>query len=199
MPTFIAGFDAFLRVLRVTLFVAVLVLAIVCLLDWLVRTRRINAFTPIARFMRSSVDPLMVPVERRIVNAGGLPTSAPWWTLVFAVIATIVLITVLGFIRSQIIVISMSSSAGFGGLFHLLVRWTFGLLQIALIVRVISSWIRVSPYSPWIRWSFVLTEPILRPLRQVIPTIGMIDITPIVAYFLLRLLEGVVLGALRGG
>jgi YggT family protein len=199
VPTFIAGFDAFLRVLRVTLFVAVLVLAIVCLLDWLVRTRRINAFTPIARFMRSSVDPLMVPVERRIVNAGGLPTSAPWWTLVFAVIATIVLITVLGFIRSQIISISMSSSAGFGGLFYLLVRWTFGLLQIAIIVRVISSWIRVSPYSPWIRWSFVLTEPILRPLRQVIPTIGMIDITPIVAYFLLRLLEGVVLGALRGG
>jgi YggT family protein len=199
VPTFIAGLDAFLRILRVTLFVAVLVIAVICLLDWLVRTKRINPFSPISRFMRSSVDPLMVPVERRIVNAGGLPTSAPWWALVFAVIASIILITVLGFIRSQIIAISMSSSAGIGGLFYLLVRWTFGILQIAIIVRVISSWIRVSPYSPWIRWSFVLTEPILRPLRQVIPTIGVIDITPIVAYILLRLLEGLVLGALRGG
>jgi YggT family protein len=199
VPTFIAGMDAFLRILRVTLFVAVLVIAVICLLDWLVRTKRINPFSPISRFMRSSVDPLMVPVERRIVNAGGLPTSAPWWALVFAVIASIILITVLGFIRSQIIAISMSSSAGIGGLFYLLVRWTFGILQIAIIVRVISSWIRVSPYSPWIRWSFVLTEPILRPLRQIIPTIGVIDITPIVAYILLRLLEGLVLGALRGG
>ena len=48
--------------------------------------------------------------------------------------------------------------------------------------------------SRWVRWSFVLTEPILRPLRKIIPPLGMIDITPIVAYFLLRLLQSAVAG-----
>jgi len=66
----------------------------------------------------------------------------------------------------------------------------------ALLVRVLSSWIRVSPHSRWLRWAFVLTEPILSPLRRIVPTIGMIDITPIVAYFVLRLLQWLIVGVL---
>jgi YggT family protein len=190
VTAFLYWFDAFVRVLRVALFVTVVVLAVICLIDWLVRTRRINPFNPIARRMRSTVDPLMAPVERRIVAAGGLPTSAPWWTLVFVVIATLIVITLLGFIRSQVLTVAISSRAGAGGLLMLLIHWAFSLLRLALIVRVVSSWIRMSPYSPWIRWSFQLTEWFMEPLRRVVPTIGVIDITPIVAYFLLRLLEG---------
>jgi YggT family protein len=197
--TFFEGYDAFLAILRYTLFVAVMVLAVICLLDWMVRTRRINPFNPIARFMRSTIDPLMAPVERRIVRAGGLPTSAPWWALVFAVVGTIVLIWALGFIGNQMRFAAMSSSTGAGGLIFVLVRWTFLILQVALIARVISSWFGISPYSKWMRWAFQLTEPMLRPLRRIIPTLGVIDITPIVAYFLLRLLEGALLGAIAAG
>jgi YggT family protein len=51
----------------------------------------------------------------------------------------------------------------------------------------------VSPYSRWVRWSYVISEPILKPLRQVIPSIGPIDITPIIAYFLLGFLQDAVL------
>ena len=190
MDSFLGGFDLFLEVLRIALFVAVVILAVVCLIDWLVRTRRINPFNPVARAMRTSVDPLMAPVERRIVRAGGLPTSAPWWTLVFAVIASIILIALLGFIRGMIVSVADSSGGGAMGFAGLLIGWTFGLLRFALIVRVISSWFRASPYSPWIRWSYQLTEWLIAPLRQIIPTIGVIDITPIVAYFLLGLLQG---------
>ena len=193
MGTFLAGFDSALYILRITLFVVVMVLAVVCLLDWLVRTRRINPFNPVARYMRSTVDPLMAPVERRIVRAGGLPTSAPWWSLVFVVVMTIVVVSLLGFIRGQVVAIAMSSSGGIAGMLELLVRWTFGILRLALIVRIVSSWFGVSPYSRWIRWAFHLTEPILGPLRQIVPTIGVIDITPIVAWFLLGLLQWLVL------
>ncbi len=67
------------------------------------------------------------------------------------------------------------------------------MLQFAIIVVVIVSWLPISPFSPWVRWAFALTEPILRPLRQIVPRIGMIDITPIVAYFLLAILESALL------
>jgi len=70
----------------------------------------------------------------------------------------------------------------------LLIRWTIGLLQIALIVRVISSWVRISPYSRWVRWAFALTEWLLAPLRRIVPPLGMIDITPIVAFFVIQLI-----------
>ena len=190
MDAFLGTFDLVLYVLRIALFVAAVILAVVCLIDWLVRTRRINPFNPVARAMRRTVDPLMAPVERRIVNAGGLPTSAPWWTLVFAVVGAILLIALLGFVRGQIVNIAASSREGAMGFAALLIQWTFGLLRFALIVRVISSWFRASPYSPYIRWSYQLTEWLIAPLRQIIPTIGVIDITPIVAYFLLGLLQG---------
>ena len=190
MDSFLGAYDVFLDVLRIALFVVVAVIAVICLIDWLVRTRRINPFNPVARAMRRTVDPLMAPVERRIVRAGGLPTSAPWWTLVFAIVGAIVLITVLAFLRGQFDNIATSSQRGGMGLATLLIQWTFGILRFALLVRVISSWFRMSPYSPYIRWSYQLTEWLLAPLRQIIPTIGVIDITPIVAYFLLGLLQG---------
>jgi YggT family protein len=146
--------------------------------------------------MRSTVDPIMMPIERRIVRAGGMPTAAPWWTLVVVVVFTIVFVSLLDFVRGQFLMVAVSSRGGAAGIFALVVRWTFGLLRLALIVRIISSWFGMSPYSPWIRWSYQLTEPILAPLRRVVPTLGVIDITPIIAWFLLSMLQWVVLGAL---
>ena len=195
MTTFLAYYGAFLGVLRMVLFGLAAVLTVVFAIDWAVRTRRINPFNPVARFFRASVDPLIAPVERRIVRAGGLPSSAPWWALVAVVLGGILLIQVLGFVGSQILVMSMAASSGPGAMLHMLVGLTFWILQIALIVRVLSSWIpNLSPYSPWVRWAFVLTEPILAPLRQIVPTLGAIDITPIVAYFLLKILASLLLG-----
>jgi YggT family protein len=40
-----------------------------------------------------------------------------------------------------------------------------------------------------VRWSYQLSEPILAPLRRIVPNLGGLDITPILAYFLLSLTE----------
>ena len=192
----ITGIDTVLAVLRVVFLASAGVVAVVCAVDWAVRTRRINAFSPVARFFRSSIDPLIAPVERRVVRAGGVPSSAPWWTLAAVVLGGIIVLSVLGFLRTQVVVLTMAANAGPRGILRLFIELVFAVMQIALLVRVISSWVRISPYSKWVRWAFTLTEPILRPLRAVVPSLGMIDITPIVAYFLLRVLAWLVLSAL---
>jgi len=191
VTAFIIAFDIVLRGLRLLLFALACVLFVVFAVDWLVRTRRINPFGPVARFFRKAVDPLIMPVERRIVRAGGTPASAPWWTLVAVVVGGIVLILALQFVRDLVVSTIVSANAGPRGLYVLLVGWTFGILQLALIVRIIASWIRLNPYGRWIRWSYSLTEWLLRPLRSVIPPFGMIDVTPIVAYFILVFLESI--------
>jgi YggT family protein len=177
-------------VARQVIFVLAAIAAVVCVIDWLVRTRRISPFNVVARFFRSAVDPIMAPIERRVVRAGGLPTSAPWWTLVAVVVIGLLIITLLDFLVGQLQGVAYASEMGTSGLYHLLVSWTFGILRLALFIRVIASWFSISSYSPWIRWTFVLTEPILRPLRQVLPTIGPLDISPLVAYFILGWIEG---------
>ncbi len=174
---------------RAIVVAAVVVLAVAFLLDWLVRTRRINPFHPAARVIRRFVDPLLAPVERRIVRAGGLPTSAPIWGLVAAVFVGIVVISGLDFLLQGTAALIFAVASGPLGLFVVLVRLTFGILRLAIILVVIVSWLPISPFSPWVRWAFAITEPFLRPLREMLPRFGMFDITPIVAYILLGVLE----------
>jgi YggT family protein len=197
VSTFAAGSAIVLWFLRRAFFALAVVLAVVCLVDWLVRTRRVSPFSGVARFVRSNVDPLFVPVERQVIRAGGSPASAPWWTLVAVVVFAIVVLNLLEFLVGQLGQLGGALASGPVGIIRLLIGWIFAILRIALIVRVISSWFRISPYSPWIRWTFTLTEPILRPLRGIVPMLGMIDITPIIAYLLLALLESVILSLIR--
>jgi len=122
---------------------------------------------------------------------------APWWALGAVVVGGIVVLVLLGFVRNQMAMLATASAVRGGrGIAQVALSWAVGLFQLALIVRVIMSWIRVSEFSRWVRWAVVITEPLLRPLRRVIPNIGFIDITPIVAYFLVYLVSGFLIAAL---
>ena len=85
-------FDTFVALLRAALFWVAAGLGVVLALDWLVRTRRLSPFGWIARAVRTTVDPALRPIERRVVRAGGLPSSAPWWALGTVVIGGILLV-----------------------------------------------------------------------------------------------------------
>jgi YggT family protein len=197
MNAFLLAFAQLIQGVRVAVFVVAVIAAVVALVDWLVRTRRISPFNAVARFFRRSIDPVMVPVERVVIRAGGQPASAPWWTLVAVVLGGLALILVLQFVGgllAQLLVAIQQPSV----LPVLLVSWAFKLVELALIIRVLASWLPISPYSIWLRWTYPLTNWILTPLRRIIPPLGMIDITPIVAYLVLAwILEPLVVGLVR--
>ncbi len=54
-------------------------------------------------------------------------------------------------------------------------------LLIAILIRVIFSWISVDPSNPLYAVLHEITEPILAPIRQFMPRMGMIDLSPLVA------------------
>jgi YggT family protein len=184
----LASYEAFVAIVRSVLLYLAIAAGVVCAFDWAVRTRRINPFNRMARLFRGRVEPLMQPVERVIVRAGGLPTTAPWWTLAAVVVGGILLITVLQMIGGLLtqFVFGLAEPAS---LPRILASWVFSLLKFALLVRVLSSWFPVSPHSKWIRWSYVLTEWMIAPLRRIVPLVGMFDITPIIAWILLNLAQ----------
>ena len=198
MTTFLAAYAVFYAAARVALLVLAVVAFVAFGLDWLVRTRRIGPFSPVARFTRRVIDPMVKPIEDRVLRAGGTPQSAPWWTLVAVVIGGIVLLSLLGFLRDQLLMAAVALQSGPGGFYvpghHVDLRDPRDRADRA---RVISSWVGGSPYSPWWRWSFLLTEWLLAPLRRIVPNFGMIDVTPIIAYFLLRLLASLLVSAVR--
>src|SRR6266545_882007 len=139
MDQALAGYKVFLDVIRTALFWLALIAGVIALVDWAVRTRKLNPFGPIARFVRRFVDPLMVPVERRIVRAGGQPTAAPWWTLVAVVVGGLLLIWVLEFLGNVLVSLMLGIQSP-QGMALLLLSWVFAVFRVALYVRIISSW-----------------------------------------------------------
>ena len=59
----------------------------------------------------------------------------------------------------------------------------------AIMTEILFSWINPDPFNPLVRFVYQITEPFLAPLRRFIPTFGGLDITPVVALFILDLLR----------
>jgi YggT family protein len=80
----------------------------------------------------------------------------------------------------------------------------FQLYEFLILIRVLLSWINVNPYRPTIDHPLVrllhqITDPVLLPLRRIIPPIGgMLDITPIVALIGLEIIRQVIVSLLLG-
>jgi YggT family protein len=80
-----------------------------------------------------------------------------------------------------------------------IVSLVFQIYEFLVLIRVLLSWVNVSPYHPAIQILHRLTDPILRPLRRVIPPIGgVIDISPVVALILLEILHRILVSVLAG-
>jgi YggT family protein len=66
---------------------------------------------------------------------------------------------------------------------------------IILFARIILSWFPLQPGTAMASIASIiyqLTEPVMGPVRRIIPTVGMIDISPIVVFFGLRILQGAI-------
>ncbi len=72
----------------------------------------------------------------------------------------------------------------------------FFALNLAILARVLLSWVQVDPYNPLVQLLFQVTEPILEPFRRVIPSVGMIDISPVVAIIVLQIVQQVLMSTL---
>jgi YggT family protein len=85
----------------------------------------------------------------------------------------------------------------------LIINVVFQVLWWAILIRVILSWlpmanIRIDPYNPAIRLLYSITDPIIEPLRR-FTTIGMIDLSPLVALLLLDFLRDILVRMLLYG
>jgi len=78
----------------------------------------------------------------------------------------------------------------------------FGFLSLytlAIFIRIIFSWVGMSYANPLMRLFFIMTEPLLGPLRRTVPAVGMFDISALVAFLILWLCKAAVAGTLLRG
>ncbi|HEY8226792.1 MAG TPA: YggT family protein, partial [Pyrinomonadaceae bacterium] len=68
-----------------------------------------------------------------------------------------------------------------------------------IFIRIIFSWGMVSYSNRLMRFLVDTTEPLLGPLRRIIPPLGMMDISPIIAFLILWLFQQAINGTLLRG
>lgn len=182
-----------LVLLRYLVFAAAVLAAAAALAAMAVQEGRVPPFGRGARLIRRFTDPLLKPIERRLHRSGQNPRHAPWWLVGITIFAGILLLTLVEWAAIQTLVVQAAIRHGGRGVLYLVLDWTFGLLALALIVRVIASWIGVSRFNVWLRPFVLATEWFLAPLRRILPTFGMLDLSPLVAWFLLQVVRAMVL------
>ncbi len=63
------------------------------------------------------------------------------------------------------------------------------ILTFAIVIRVILAWFPIGPNNPFFTLVYQVTEPILGPLRRILPRVGALDFTPMVAIILLYVIQ----------
>jgi YggT family protein len=82
------------------------------------------------------------------------------------------------------------------GIAHFLITYGIGLIIIAMVIRAIASWFGLNERFAIIRFLARITDPFITPLRRILPPVGMFDMAFIVAWFMLRTLQILLIQAL---
>ena len=181
---------------RIIVIAALAYACIVALTHWATRSRRINPFGAWARLIRRLSDPVLLPLERRIIRFGGSPQNAPLWLLGVVIGAGLVLLSLTSWLIGTATGLMMIADGGLRVWARLLVDAIFTVLMGAIFIRVIGSWLGVGAYNRWMRPMYTLTNWLIDPIRRILPPMGMIDFSPMVAWLVLFVVRGFVRGML---
>ena len=182
------------------LITSIVVLIVLLVLRLIANQMDLNPFTWSARTIRRLTDPIIGPVRRAITPAGVDQKFAP--------LITILLLLLLGLVALQVVAGIVDTLAGvvmgiaaqaLGPAIGYLLHGLLSFYSLLIFIRIILSWGRVSYSNRLVRLLTNVTEPLLGPLRRVVPRVGMFDISPIVAFIIVWLCQAVVARTLLRG
>jgi YggT family protein len=157
----------------------------------------LNPFAWTSRTVRRLSDGLVIPVRGGLRQLGMDPKFAPLAVILVVILLGFYFISLVRTIAEMVAGVWMSAQSGKG--FAVLGYILYGLLSIYLlliVIRIVFSWGRVSYQNRLMKFLVDVTEPLLGPLRRMIPPLGWIDISPIVAILIVWLFQQAVAGTL---
>jgi YggT family protein len=189
-------FDALDIAVRGIVLLALAFGATVALTHWAVRSRRINPFGAWPRLVRRISDPILLPLERRVIKAGGNPQNAPLWLLGLVIGGGLLLLSLAQWLITTASGLVLLAQGGVRVWIQVLLSAVFTILMAAILIRVIASWLGIGPYRKWMRPVYALTNWLIDPIRRILPPVGIFDFSPMVAWLVLYVVRGFVLGML---
>lgn len=187
----------FLENATIALIVAFIVLMLIRLI---VDSMDLNPFGATHRTVRRLTDSFVIPLRGLLREFHADPKYAPILVIVIAILTGLLALNLIGTLSRMVIGIALalrmgSPAAVLGFILH-------GLISIYILmifVRIVLTMAMVSYMNRMMRFLFNATEPLLGPLRHKVPPVGRWDISPIVAFVLLWLLQAAISATLLRG
>ena len=162
---------------------------LIVLLRFVLQLVRANFYNPLCQFIVKATQPLLKPLRRIIPSMFGLDMSS----LVLAILVQLALMALTLLLTYGTI----------GNPLQLLIWSLIGVTALflkifffALIISVILSWVAPGSHNPGAELVNQICEPALAPFRKILPNLGGLDISPILAFMVLKLLDMLVINNL---
>jgi YggT family protein len=153
---------------------------LVVILRFLLQLVRADFYNPISQFIVKATNPPLIPLRKMIPGWGGIDIASLVLALLVQAIA-IVLILLLNGIQPPL---QVALWAAIGVLSLILKVYFWGLL-----ITVIASWIAPNSYNPALILINQILEPAMKPIRKMMPDMGGLDISPIIMFLGIQVLE----------
>ncbi len=149
--------------------------------------QRVNTGNPLAHFVYTVTNPVVGPLRRVVPTWRGSELAPLVALLAVQILATLVLL-----------VLAAGALPGLVNLLRIalisLILTTTRIYFFIIIVRVLISWISPGTYNPMSSMLVTLSEPLLRPVRRLIPPIGGFDLSPLIVLIVLGAITGAIIG-----
>lgn len=158
--------------------------------------REANPFTWHARNVRRATEPILLPARAMLRGFRLDPKVAPFIVVILLIVAGYLTVqiagTVLNTIAGILYAVTSHRPNALVGIIGYLLFGFLGLYTLAIFVRIIFSWVGASYANRLVRFTVKLTEPLLGPLRRMVPMVAMFDISPLVAFFIVWVCQSAV-------
>jgi YggT family protein len=152
------------------------------LLRFLLQLVRADFYNPISQFIVKVTNPLVIPLRRVIPGLGGIDVSSLLLALLLQLAAIVALLLINGLSPPGVFLLLAWSVLGVLGL---LVNIYF----FALLAMIILSWVAAGSRHPAIYLLYQITEPVMAPFRKVLPPMGGLDLSPILVFVLINIIQ----------
>jgi YggT family protein len=155
---------------------------LILLLRFLLQLVRADFYNPISQFVVRFSNPLLVPLRRMIPGFGGLDVAS----LVLAYGTQLILMAAILMVAGQTALPWMNLVFwALIGVFSLFVNIYFW----GLLIMVIASWLAPNSYNPALILINQILDPVMRPIRRMMPDLGGLDLSPIVLMLTIQMVE----------
>ncbi|TNC93307.1 MAG: YggT family protein [Thalassolituus sp.] len=156
---------------------------LIIVLRFLLQLVRADFYNPLSQMIVKFTNPMLIPLRRVIPGFGGLDIAS----LVLAFIAQYLLITLIAMVAYGTAALPWVAMLGWALLG--LVKLIFNIYFWGMIIMVIASWVAPNSYNPALILINQLLDPLMRPIRNVMPDMGGLDLSPLVLILGLQVLE----------